>query len=222
MDSLNKIAMEILPNADQLKTASASEQTSKSAATAITQTSKTLIRLQPSKLNPGEVIGDIIDRFRQGIGWNLKDEQTPEARAERKRLIAIFLEQLGAGGVPVEQYERCYRRATATRARRRADGKENPFHITPEELVSEWFLLKKERENQTSDEKPDLETCTDANNHIEGEAVQEYLIWGSYSVYLPCHVCRPKTHQKRQLEAVEVRNNSFANRRLEAGEEDHA
>ena len=171
------------------------------------------------------MIGEIIDRFRRGAGWNLQTETTTEAKRDRQQLILVFLEQLGAARVPVEEYERCYRRATVTRARLKAEGKSVPFHITPEELVAEWFILEKEIAAKTADdnEKPDLEAsvCPDRENHVEGEAVQEYLIWGSFAVMLPCHKCRPKAHSQRQLEAVERRNKSFANRRLEAGEEEN-
>jgi hypothetical protein len=179
-----------------------------------------LTRQKPSKpkLNAGEVIGDIIDRFRRSIGWNLAQEQTEEEKKDRMQLIAVFLEILGAAAVPVEEYERCYRRATVTRARLKADGKSVPYHITAEELVTEWILLQRSRATQPESQDKPAELCSFRNNHIDGEPIVEYAFSGITDMILPCHECRPEAHRVRKNEKIEQHNATFASRRLEAGE----
>jgi hypothetical protein len=216
MKNLMDISREAIPET-VLEMAQKSLQTTKSASQEITRNGKALTRTKPSNadLNAAEIIGDIIDRFRRAAGWNLQAEETLEAKRDRQQLIAVFLEQLGAARVPVDQYERLYRRATVTRARRRAEGKENPFHLTPEEIVTEWFGLQKELAD--APKETDAQACPNVNQHIDGEPVCEFVYWMTTEVILPCPVCRPRAFAQRQKEFTEKRNQSFANRRLESG-----
>jgi hypothetical protein len=179
----------------------------------------TLPKSSPKNLNAAEEIGKLIDRFRLGAGWNLKDENTPEAIQDRDNLIAVFLEDLGAARVPTDQYERLYRRAKVTRARQKAEGKSVPFHLTSEELVAEWFVLQKEIAAAGTANKSDLpvEKCPNLSEHIDGEPIVELLLWGKDEVILPCHTCRPEAFRIRRNEFEQKRNASFASRRLEAG-----
>lgn len=191
------------------------EPTTRSAATGITRPSKvsTLQKLSKPEINAGSIVGDLIDRFRRQAGWNLADEQTEEAKKDRQELILVFLEVLGATGARPEHYERLYRRAMRTRASRRANGERLPYHITAEEMAAEWFPLEKElRETET--EKTE-ELCGFRANHENGERVVTYFPYGEPMV-LPCHECRPAAHAARKAYLIEVRNKSFANRRLAA------
>lgn len=183
---------------------------------------KTSIQLQSSekKLNASQIVGDLIDRFRRGAGWNLADEETLEQKRDRQQLILVFLEDLGAAKVPVKEYERLYRRAKVTRARRKSEGKDISYHITPEELVAEWFLLEKETaESLAKDKEYSSETCPEKGQHIGDDAIVEYCFGGTIDVILPCRVCRPHAFDQRREEFTEEHNRSFAARRLNAADE---
>ena len=168
------------------------------------------------KLNAGQIVGDFIDRFRRQAGWNLADEQTPEAKNDRKQLILVFLEVLGVSGAPVEYYDKLYQLAMATRAKAKSDGKSVPFHITAEEVAAEWFALERKLRDKESDKPAEL--CGFRANHEEGEPIVTYFPYGEPMV-LPCHECRPEAHRIRKAEKIEARNKSFANRRLKAAPE---
>lgn len=162
------------------------------------------------KLNAGEIIGNIIDRFRRSIGWNLKEE----TQDDRGELVLSFLEILGAANVPVSEYEPCYRQARLMRAEIVKKGKEPPFHLTPEEMAAAWVVRAKKLAE--SEEKPDLDhnSCKNKHEHIGGEAVAFYQPVGRDGVILPCHECRPKAHEiQRKADKQKYEKEILANRK---------
>lgn len=122
-------------------------------------------------------------------------EETDDDRGE---LVLSFLEILGAAGVPVPEYEPCYRQARIMRADLVKKGKEPPFHLTPEEMVAAWEVRAKKLAE--SNEKPDIdpEKCENKHNHINGETIALYQPIGRDEVILPCHGCRSKAHEQRR------------------------
>lgn len=217
MKNFNQIATETVP--ENLRE---SQAIMKSAAREITRSSTALTQSKPlpKKLNAAEELGKIFDRFRRQTDWRLEGEETVEAKKDRGQFIAAALEVLGAARVPVESYERLYRRAMVSRARRRAEGKSVNFKLSGEDLATEWFVLQKEIAEAPPApvaEMPEDE-CPNRHQHIGSEAIVEYLFAGKKEVVLPCHACRPKAFTLRNAEFVENHNNSFANRRLGTGE----
>lgn len=171
--------------------------TPKPSETAMRQSSQALTPAKPSELNAGEILGDIFDRFYQQAGWNVLTDE------ERDLRIATGLEVLGAADVPPKYYDELYRRAMATRAKRKSEG-ETVFTLSAEDLAVEWHGLKNELATGT---KPDLSpaTCPNRAWHIGGEPVCEYGPPGA-ATKLPCHVCRPTAFSQRSAETIYVEN----------------
>ena len=184
-----------------------------------------MTRSKPSqpKINAGETLGILYDRFRRQAGWNLEADETLEARNDREQFIAAGLEVLGAARIPPASYERLYRRAMVSRARRRANNESVNYKLSAEDLAVEWFVLEKETADAaTGNEKRDLSSanCPNINNHVGNQAIVEYCFGGLVEVVLPCHACRPKSYEQKRAESVEEHNRSFASRRLETKSDD--
>lgn len=146
---------------------------------------------------------------------------TPEEKVDHQHYVMTFLEVLGAAGVPVDQYEICFRRARVARARKEAEGKSVSFKITPEEIAAQWFVIQKEQAEKTADDpqnKP-AENCSFLNEHIGGESIVQYFPAWSLpdGVVLPCHECRPKAHEQKKAAQIEKHNQYVRSRILEAG-----
>lgn len=108
-----------------------------------------------------------------------------------------FIEILGAARIPVKYWERLYRKAMVTRGARRARNEQNPFFITPEELIAENDSLMKELAD-----KPSSAPCPQKHDDEEDRLV-EYVLGGTKDgVLLPCHLCRKEAHHKRIAERI--------------------
>jgi hypothetical protein len=97
-------------------------------------------------------------------------------------------------------YEKLYRLALRTRGDRAEDGLDNPFWITPTELISEWRKLKA-REKEILGEKPRA-ICTFPHENEEDRLVWYFRSYDKGGVLLPCHSCRPKAHAARKAELI--------------------
>jgi hypothetical protein len=94
--------------------------------------------MRPSSAQ-AQALGEVIDRWRIGAGWQPFDERTQHLT------IAVWLELLNAAGVPPEAYAELYRRGLMARAVAIAAGVKVP-DFGPELLLAVWPALKREQE----------------------------------------------------------------------------
>lgn len=91
-------------------------------------------------------LGKILDRYRASKGWQ------PLPDADHMQMVAAMLEVLEIAGVPVGQYENCFRAARQAQLEKQAAG-ESVGPLGADEMAVEWIKIKKfndemEREGQ--------------------------------------------------------------------------
>lgn len=93
--------------------------------------SSSIDRIEPIPREKQEAMGDIIDRWRLNLGWNVHDDHT--------QAIAIqsWVTTLDRENVPHDAYGELYDRALVTRATQLANGR-NVQNFGVEYLLAEW------------------------------------------------------------------------------------
>lgn len=173
-------------------------QMHKSSGSGITRNSTDLTRSNNLvEQNPAEIVGKIFDRFRLAQGWKLTDDDT-----EHDLRVTVWLEILGTAKIQPRFYERLYQKAMVTRGRRKGQGQDVPFFITPEELIAEYDGLLKELAEKPSEPKE----CSVPHDD-EDDRLVEYMLWGETPAMLPCHECRPEAHRQRKSARIEEKRN---------------
>lgn len=147
--------------------------------------------MKPSQINAGEEIGKILERFRLSQGWKAEEDEDHELR------MTAFLEILGAARIPVNLYDRLYRRVMVTRAKKKASGESVSYYIAPEEMVAEYFTLQNELKKQSESEQS-APQCSNDRNHIDDKGNTKIISLFDLDrdEIAPCFFCRYDDYKK--------------------------
>jgi len=92
-----------------------------------------------------ETLGQILDRYRISKGWQ------PLSDDDHDLMVAAWLEVLSVAGVPVEQFDACYRAARQTQIEARAKGGD-AGPLGADDLAAEWIKIRQFNDEMSREE----------------------------------------------------------------------
>ena len=149
----------------------------------------------------------MLDRFYFEQGWNIK-RVTQDEKDEHTNRIRFWIQVLASEKIPLIEFDEIYLRCISNRAKLKAVGSNVSIKLTPEDFLTAWFQIQKERDDKereaqkerVSDYKPNCPyhhrnpktaTMMQVNPHNFNE-----------DVCFPCGYCRPSDYEQARREFI--------------------